>query len=111
MLQVAIKITLFLIVSAFSNSSVFAAKAKMSKKQIEAYKAFSNTTITVQGQYQKSDKHFVYLKVDGSKNLIKVNRKYLLNSPSFLAEEEVVSVSLPIGRHLTDNKNLFIRNN
>lgn len=84
----------------------FAAKpkmAKMSKKHTQRLQEFSNTPVEVLGKYKKHDKKYVYLNVKGTSNLIKIEKKYLLNSPSFLNEGELVSVQVPIGRYLTDN--------
>jgi hypothetical protein len=107
MLQKQIKNTLLVLLALTLSSISFAAKSKMTKSQIESYQSLSNMPITVVGTYMKHDKQFIYIKAEGAKDLIKVDRKYLLNSPLFLADKEKVSVTLPIGRHLTDNKDLL----
>ena len=103
---VRISISLSLI---FLSLQSFAAKKTINRAQVQNYKKFSSTPITLVGEYKKHDKQFVFLKVKGAPALVRVNRKYLLNSPSFLSDGEKVSVNLPIGRHLTDNKELLMK--
>jgi hypothetical protein len=87
----------------FSYAAKKISKEQIYKQKINAYKKFSNTTINVSGKYNKHDDKNIYLNVEGAKTLIKIPRKYILNSPTFLSKGEKVSVDLPIGRYLTDN--------
>lgn len=86
------------------NSLVSASNSNTTNSKNEFYKKFSTINVDVQGTYKKHDKKFVYLKIDNSNKLIKINRKYLNNSPTYLSDGEKVALSLPIGRHLIDNE-------
>ena len=66
----------------------------------------SNETVmtSIVGSYQRHDQKFMYLKVKGAKKMIKVPRKYSLNSPGNYSKGLNLKVELPLKELIALNK-------
>lgn len=85
------------------SSQAFAAqKPKPKAPQIKV--ANANAMASIIGSYQRHDQKFMYLKVRGAKKLVKVPRKYSLNSPGNYTKGLNLKLDVPLKELISLNK-------
>lgn len=91
------KLSILILSLTFFLSSFVNAKTK-------SIKLVGNDVATsVVGSFQKSDNSFIYLKVKGARNLVKVPKKYSLNHPSNYNKGLVLKMELPLSVYMSSN--------
>lgn len=96
-------VTYALTSQASQKRNVNSVKEKKGSIDVSNYAAMQ---ISVKGKFKKHDKEFIYLQTDKSRNLVKIKRRFIDNSPSFLSENEIVTAHLPLGSYLMHNYNV-----
>jgi hypothetical protein len=99
MLKIISVISIFV---CFSTVSFAAQKSKPKVPQVKV--ANSNVMASIIGSYQRHDQKFMYLKVRGAKKMIKIPRKYSLNSPANYTKGLSLKLEVPIKELISLNK-------
>lgn len=78
------------------------------------FSVFAIPKMIIEGEFVKYDTQFIYIKNKGAKSLIKLPRKYALNSPTNIPKNFKMKIDVAVAdfyRHNIDESNKLTRPN
>lgn len=68
-------------------------------------------TVDIEGEFVNHDKEFIYIKKPGAKKIIKLPRRYALNSPTNIPKKFKMRFQVPIYEFLIANEKIDLDTN